>query len=246
MTFQLSSPLRLELLTLFPCYFCFDTLLILSIKHCNPLWLLATTALSYYYYYYYLLTSIQWLGFFPRQPGWAGTRKVTILEQEMMGWQWHRLDHMQIICISLPSNNHANTSPLSFYRQDARPVAQPTASKLWRHSATALSSAYLINGTVAPPTVHHSPQLSLQISAVKTITTLRSDDEQDFETSQLLKNMLFPPTKYNASVARNNYGFYGSTSCCISQRPMQCDGANFHPAHLGNCLTNLTKLELYN
>jgi len=22
-----------------------------------------------------------------------------LLEQEMMGWQWHQLDHMQIICI---------------------------------------------------------------------------------------------------------------------------------------------------
>jgi len=23
-----------------------------------------------------------------------------LLEQEMMGWQWHQLDHMQIICTS--------------------------------------------------------------------------------------------------------------------------------------------------
>jgi len=33
-----------------------------------------------------------------------------LLEQEMMGWQWHRLDHMQIICISLQTDNHASTS----------------------------------------------------------------------------------------------------------------------------------------
>jgi len=25
----------------------------------------------------------------------------------MMGWQWHQLDHMQIICISLQTDNHA-------------------------------------------------------------------------------------------------------------------------------------------
>jgi len=52
-----------------------------------------------------------------------------LMKQEMMGWQWHRLDHMQIICTSLQTDNHASTSPLSFYRLDALPAAQPTASK---------------------------------------------------------------------------------------------------------------------
>jgi len=33
-------------------------------------------------------------------------------EQQMMGWQWHQLDHMQIICTSLQTDNHASTSPL--------------------------------------------------------------------------------------------------------------------------------------
>jgi len=42
------------------------------------------------------------------------------------GWQWHQLDHMQTICTSLQTDNHANTSSLSFYRPDALPVAQPT------------------------------------------------------------------------------------------------------------------------
>ena len=32
-----------------------------------------------------------------------------------MGWQWHQLDHMQIICTSLQTDNYASTSPLSFY-----------------------------------------------------------------------------------------------------------------------------------
>jgi len=52
-----------------------------------------------------------------------------LLEQEMMGWQRHQLDHMQIICTLLQRDNHANTSPLSFYRPDALPAAKPTASK---------------------------------------------------------------------------------------------------------------------
>jgi len=46
-------------------------------------------------------------------------------------WQWHQLGHMQV-CTSLQTDNHANTPSLSFYRPDALPVAQPTASKHWR------------------------------------------------------------------------------------------------------------------
>jgi len=46
-------------------------------------------------------------------------------------WQWHQLGHMQV-CISLQTDNHAST-PRShhsvFYRPDALPAAQPTASK---------------------------------------------------------------------------------------------------------------------
>ena len=38
-----------------------------------------------------------------------------LLEQEMMRWQWHQLDHMQIICTSRQTDNHASTSPLSFF-----------------------------------------------------------------------------------------------------------------------------------
>jgi len=44
-------------------------------------------------------------------------------------WQWHHLDHMQIICTLLQTDNHASTSSLSFYWPDAFPATQPTASK---------------------------------------------------------------------------------------------------------------------
>jgi len=43
-----------------------------------------------------------------------------------MGRQWHQLHHTQIICTSLQTDNHASTSPLSFYRPGALPAAQPT------------------------------------------------------------------------------------------------------------------------
>jgi len=36
-----------------------------------------------------------------------------------MGWKWLQLDHMQMICTSLLTDNHADTSSLNFYRPDA-------------------------------------------------------------------------------------------------------------------------------
>jgi len=48
-------------------------------------------------------------------------------------WQRHQLGHMQV-CTSLQTDNHASNPPLSFYRSDALPAAQPTASKHWRYN----------------------------------------------------------------------------------------------------------------
>jgi len=47
------------------------------------------------------------------KPSWI------LLEQEMTGWQWHQLDHMQIICTLFQTDNHASTSSLNSYRLDA-------------------------------------------------------------------------------------------------------------------------------
>jgi len=35
------------------------------------------------------------------------------MKQEMMGWQWHQLDHTRIICTSLQTDDHASISPLN-------------------------------------------------------------------------------------------------------------------------------------
>jgi len=55
------------------------------------------------------------MAYFTGQPGQAGTRKAEpfwiLMKQEMMGWQWHQLDHMQIICTLLQTDNRASTSP---------------------------------------------------------------------------------------------------------------------------------------
>ena len=75
----------------------------------------------------------------PGLPRWAGTRKVKpiwiLLEQETVsgsGISW-------AICksasrsrqITMPASHHS-----FFYRQDALPAAQPTASKHWRQQKT--------------------------------------------------------------------------------------------------------------
>ena len=44
----------------------------------------------------------------------------------MMGWQWHQLEHMQIICTSLQTDNHTSTSPL--FSQARCPSCRPTNS----------------------------------------------------------------------------------------------------------------------
>jgi len=57
-----------------------------------------------------------------------GKTNLDFTEARGSEWQWHQPGHMQI-CTSLQTNNHASTPPLSFYRPDALPAAQPTASK---------------------------------------------------------------------------------------------------------------------
>ena len=68
-----------------------------------------------------LLSRTTWLSRHQKgKPFWI------LLEQELMWWQWHQLDHMQS---SLQTDNHASTSPLSFLQARSLPAAQPTASK---------------------------------------------------------------------------------------------------------------------
>jgi len=51
------------------------------------------------------------------------------MKQEMMGWLWHQLDHMQIICTLLQTDNHAPAPHHSiFYMSDALPNAQQCQS----------------------------------------------------------------------------------------------------------------------
>jgi len=57
-----------------------------------------------------------------------GKTNLNFTEARDSEWQWHQLGRMQV-CISLKTDNRASTPSLFFYRLDALPVAQPTASK---------------------------------------------------------------------------------------------------------------------
>jgi len=54
---------------------------------------------------------------------------MDLMQQEMMGWQWHQLDHTQIICTLLKTDNHASTSSLKFLQTRSLSDAQPTVSQ---------------------------------------------------------------------------------------------------------------------
>jgi len=56
-----------------------------------------------------------------------GKTKLDFTEARDSEWQWHQLEHMQV-CTSLQTDNHAPHHSV-FYRPDALPAAQPTASK---------------------------------------------------------------------------------------------------------------------
>ena len=59
----------------------------------------------------------------PKEPIWI------LMKQEMMGWQWHQLNHMQIICTSLQRDACQHLITRFFYSPDALPDTQLTVSK---------------------------------------------------------------------------------------------------------------------
>ena len=62
-----------------------------------------------------------------------GKTNLDITEARHSEWQWHQLGHMQV-CTLLQTDNHArqHLTTQFFYRLDALPATQPTASKHWR------------------------------------------------------------------------------------------------------------------
>ena len=84
-------------------------------------------------------------GLFSRATWVVKVKPIWILmKQEMMGWQWHQMDHMHpaqtlVLCprqIITPAPRY-----LFFYRPDALPDAQPTVSKRERQYGSLLVHA---------------------------------------------------------------------------------------------------------
>jgi len=65
---------------------------------------------------YILLHPFNGLFFLDNRVSWLqkGRPFWIFRKQEITGWQWHQLDHMQIICFSFQTDNHVIASPLSF------------------------------------------------------------------------------------------------------------------------------------
>jgi len=85
------------------------------------------THVTWIHYYYIFFSRMSWVSQHQKgKPFWI------LMKQEMMEWQWYQLDHIQIICTSLQTDNHAATSSLKFCRPYSLPDAQLTASKRWR------------------------------------------------------------------------------------------------------------------
>jgi len=56
-----------------------------------------------------------------------GKTNLDFTEARDSEWQWHQLDHMQV-CTSLQTDPRQHPTTQFFYRPDALPAAQPTAS----------------------------------------------------------------------------------------------------------------------
>jgi len=67
------------------------------------------------------------MAFFHGNLGKQAPERYTILDFTGARWQWHQLDHMQVICTSLQTDKHLSTSPLKF-SQAGCPSCRPTNS----------------------------------------------------------------------------------------------------------------------
>ena len=58
------------------------------------------------------------MALFPEEPEYVSNRKIKpiwiLMKQKMIGWHWHQLDHLKIICTLLQADNHASMSSLNF------------------------------------------------------------------------------------------------------------------------------------
>jgi len=64
-----------------------------------------------------------------------GKTNLDFTEARDSEWQWHQLGHMQV-CTSLQTDNHANTSPLSFLQAGCPSCRQTNSAKALKAQLT--------------------------------------------------------------------------------------------------------------
>ena len=88
------------------------------------------------YYYYYCMFNGPFSGTTQVSQYQKGKTNLDFTEARDSEWQWHHLGHVQV-CVSLQTENHASTPPLSFL-QAGCPSCHPT------NSAKALKALFFI------------------------------------------------------------------------------------------------------
>jgi len=122
----------------------------------------------------YTHTHIRLTALFPVLPRWAGTRKVEpiwiLLKQETVsgsGISWARCKSAPCSWqIATPASHHS-----VFYRPDALPAAQPTASKHWREDFPTYSVTKIArHAKITFPTVKLFPAASTKFREISSIS----------------------------------------------------------------------------
>jgi len=81
---------------------------------------------------------------------------ILLMKQEMMGWQWHQLDHMQIIGISFQTDKHDRTSSLNFLQARCSSWCPTNSVKALKATNTRQRTGEIIINKYLPTTYNAS------------------------------------------------------------------------------------------
>ena len=118
---------------------------------------------GYYYYYYYY---IHLMVFFSRTT-WVcwhqkGKPFWILLEQEIMGWQWHQLDHLQLAPDRQPCQ-YLTTQFLQVRCPSCRPINSVKALFVGRHQNLLQLSPRILSWTTWPTLEQHRHTVSNEL-----------------------------------------------------------------------------------
>ena len=100
-----------------------------------------------------------------------GKTNLDFTEARDSEWQWHQLGHMQV-CTSLQTDNHANTSPLSFFT-GRMPFLPPSQQRHYSNLALPVLNRRQFQGRlISPITARNSPKSNFIWSRQRETTVL--------------------------------------------------------------------------